>query len=414
MATETRQPTETPFRAADNADTSGNGRGSAREVLAVFTRLGLTSFGGPIAHLGYFRAELVQRRRWVDEETYADIVALCQFLPGPASSQVGIAMGLNRAGVRGALAAWVGFTWPSALLMVLFALGVGEIGDPSGSGWLRGLQIVAVAVVAQAVWGMGVSLCPDRPRATIAILAAVAVLLWSTALAQVLTIVVAGVVGWRFLSREVSLPALALVLPIGRRTAIWCWVALFGLLAGLPLLAEAVGGKYLAIVDGFFRTGSLVFGGGHTVLPLLWEVVVPPGWVTDAEFVAGYGAAQAVPGPLFTFSAYLGQIAGGFAGAILALVAIFVPSFLLIFGALPFWNALRTRSGFQAALRGINAAVVGILLAALYNPVWTSAITASEDVALALICFGLLMFWKFPPWLVVGLAALGGMVLEYI
>ena len=412
MATDVRQLTEVPAQAAEGVEPGGSG--TAREVLAVFTRLGLTSFGGPVAHLGYFRAELVQRRRWVDEETYAGIVALCQFLPGPASSQVGIAMGLNRAGVRGALAAWVGFTLPSALLMVLFAIGVGEIGDPAGSGWLRGLKIVAVAVVAQAVWGMAVSLCPDRPRATIAILAAVAILLWSTALGQVLTIVIAGAIGWRFLSREVALPARALLIPIGRRAAVGCWVVLGALLAGLPILREVVGGKSLGLADGFFRTGSLVFGGGHTVLPLLQEVVVPPGWVTDAEFVAGYGAAQAVPGPLFTFSAYLGQMAGGFGGAVLALVAVFAPSFLLLFGALPFWNALRGRGDFQAALRGINAAVVGILLAALYDPVWTSAVTEAEDVALVLICFGLLMVWKLPPWLVVGLAALGGMGLEYL
>ena len=412
MATDVRQSTNAPSLAAEA--TPPEKGGSAREVLAVFTRLGLTSFGGPIAHLGYFRAELVQKRRWVDEETYAGIVALCQFLPGPASSQVGITLGLNRAGVRGAMAAWVGFTLPSVLLMVLFAIGVGEIGDPSGSGWLRGLKIVAVAVVAQAVWGMAVSLCPDRPRATIAILAAVALLLWSTAPGQVLTIVIAGAVGWRFLSREVSLPARALVIPIGRRAAVGSWVALLALLAGLPILREVVGGKSLALADGFFRTGSLVFGGGHTVLPLLREVVVPPGWVTDAEFVAGYGAAQAVPGPLFTFSAYLGQMTGGGGGAVLAVVAVFAPSFLLLFGALPFWNELHHLGGFQAALRGINAAVVGILLAALYDPVWTSAIAEPEDVALVLICFGLLMFWKVPPWLVVGLAALAGMGLEYL
>jgi chromate transporter len=386
--------------------------GSTREVLGVFTRLGLTSFGGPIAHLGYFRDELVARRRWVDEETYADVVALCQFLPGPASSQVGIALGLTRAGVRGALAAWLGFTLPSALAMIAFAYGVTEVDGAADAGWLHGLKIVAVAVVAQAVWGMARSLCPDRPRATIAILAAVAVLFWSTALGQVLTIVAAGLVGWRLLPRSAAPAPRRLAVPIGRRAALACLGLFFCLLVGLPLLRQATDAQAVAVFDGFYRAGSLVFGGGHVVLPLLQSEVVPQGWVTNEEFVAGYGAAQAVPGPLFTFAAYLGAMIGGVDTAILALVAIFLPSFLLVFGALPFWDALRARTGFQAALRGINAAVVGILLAALYEPVWTSAIAAPEDFALALVAFGLLVFWKLPPWLVVVLAALGGIGLD--
>lgn len=387
-------------------------RGSAREVLGVFARLGLTSFGGPIAHLGYFRAELVERRRWVDEETYADLVALCQLLPGPASSQVGMALGLTRAGVRGALAAWLGFTLPSALALVGFAYGVDRIGSVADSGWVHGLKVVAVAVVAQAVWGMARSLCPDRPRATIAILAAVASLLWVAALGQVLTIAAAGLIGWRLLPRATVPAAPALAVPLGRRAGAAC-LGLFGLLlAALPFADRLIGGRSVALVDGFYRSGALVFGGGHVVLPLLQTEVVPPGWVTDQQFVAGYGATQAVPGPLFAFSAYLGALTSGPAGAALALVAIFLPALLLVLGTLPFWDALRTRTGVRSALGGVNAAVVGVLLAALYDPVWTSAIMAAEDLALALVAFGLLVLWKAPPWLVVLLSALAGQALS--
>ena len=390
--------------------------GSVREVLGVSTRLGITSFGGPVAHLGYFREEYVARRKWLDEESYADIVALCQFLPGPASSQVGIAIGLVRAGFRGALAAWFGFTMPSVLLMLGFAYGVDRIGNVLEAGWLHGLKIVAVAVVAQAVYGMAVNLTPDRARITLAIVAAVTVLAWSTALSQVLVIVVAGIIGWRFLPRVEMLPITPLTLGLSRRTAIVSWFLFFGLLIGLPIAHELTGGRVLAIFDGFYRAGSLVFGGGHVVLPLLQAEVVPPGWVTNEEFIAGYGAAQAVPGPLTTFAAYLGAMTWGgsnaWIGAGIAVVAIFLPSFLLIIGALPFWDLLRARVDFQAALRGINAGVVGILLAALYHPVWTSAIEATEDFALGLIAFGLLVFWKQPPWLVVILAAIGGEVIS--
>ena len=386
--------------------------GTAREVLRVSTKLGLTSFGGPIAHLGYFHEEYVTRQKWIDEESYADIVALCQFLPGPASSQVGIAIGLVRAGVRGALAAWAGFTLPSALAMLAFAYGVSLFGDVLDSGWLHGLKIVAVAVVSQAVWGMAVNLTPDRARVSVAIVAAVTVLAWSSALSQILVIVVAGLIGWRLLPRGAALPIHPLRVAISRRSAVVAWGLFASLLVLLPIAAEIGGGQGLAIFDSFYRAGSLVFGGGHVVLPLLQAEVVPPGWITNAEFIAGYGAAQAVPGPLFTFSAYLGAMIWGgsnaWVGATIALVAIFLPSFLLIFGALPFWDLLRARVGFQAALRGINAGVVGILLAALYDPVWTSAIEAPEDFAVALVAFGLLVFWKLPPWVVVILAALGG------
>lgn len=387
-------------------------RGSALEVLRVSTRLGLTSFGGPIAHLGYFRNEYVARRKWLDDADYADIVALCQFLPGPASSQVGIAIGLIRAGFRGALSAWLGFTLPSVLLLVAFAYSVQQVGGVLDSGWLHGLKIVAVAVVAQAVYGMATNLTPDRARITLALLAAAFVLAWSSAFSQVLVILVAGVIGWRILPRVELLPGRPFRLGIGRRTAIVSWVLFVGLLLSLPVAQRFTESRGVAIFDSFYRSGSLVFGGGHVVLPLLQAEVVPPGWVSTGEFIAGYGAAQAVPGPLFTFAAYLGVLSwdgpNAWLGALVAVVAIFLPSFLLVIGALPFWDELRSRVAFQAALKGVNAAVVGILLAALYDPVWTSAIGAPEDFALALGAFGLLVFWKQPPWLVVLLAAFAG------
>ena len=392
-----------------------NGRSSAFEVLSIFTRLGFTSFGGPVAHLGYFREEFVERRKWVDEQTYADIVALCQFLPGPASSQVGIAIGLTRAGIRGAFGAWLGFTLPSAIALILFAYGVTQWGDVADSGWLDGLKIVAVAVVAQALWGMATNLCPDRERASIAIAAAILVLAWPVVGVQVGVIVLGGIIGWMFLPRSELGRISPLNVPVSRNLAIRCFAFFFLLLGGLPL-ARAVTDSYsLELVDSFYRTGSLVFGGGHVVLPLIQSEVVPTGWVNPDDFVAGYGAAQAVPGPLFTFAAFLGAVstqspAGWIAGGI-ALVAIFVPSFLLVFGALPFWDQLRTRVGFQAALKGINAGVVGLLLAALYDPVFTSAIMRPLDFALALVAFGMLAFWKLPPWLVVVLTAAGGAIL---
>jgi chromate transporter len=389
-------------------------RGSALEVLGAATRLGLTSFGGPVAHLGYFREEYVVRRGWVDEQRYADLVALCQFLPGPASSQLGIALGITRAGLPGGLAAWLGFTLPSALALVAFAYGVDALGV-TDAGWLHGLKVVAVAVVAQAVWGMARTLCPDRARASLAILAAIATLAWPVAAGQVLVIALAGLVGWRWLPAAGAPPVVHGPAPIGHRLAVAAWVIFGALLLGLPLARQIWPSQALAVFDSFFRVGALVFGGGHVVLPLLYAEVVPPGWVTNQQFVAGYGAAQAVPGPLTTFAAYLGAVMheppNGLAGAALALVAIFLPSFLLIIGALPFWEALRGRAGVQAALRGVNAAVVGLLLAALYHPVWTSAIATPADFALALAAFGLLVLWKWPPWLVVVLAALAGAVL---
>jgi chromate transporter len=389
------------------ASLGGMRRGGALEVLAAATRLGLTSFGGPVAHLGYFRQEYVERRRWVNEQTYVDLVALCQFLPGPASSQVGIAIGILRAGLLGGLAAWIGFTLPSALALVLFALGIRDL-DLSSAGWLHGLKVAAVAVVAQAVWGMARTLCPDRERATIAMLAAVVLTAWSTAGTQVLVIVVAGFVGWRLLRDSTSLAVPNVRAPIGRRLGAVALVVFFALLVCLPVGRYLAPRSWIAVFDSFYRAGALVFGGGHVVLPLLQAEVVPPGWVSNEQFLAGYGAAQAVPGPLFTFAAYLGAVMNGWAGAALALGAIFLPAFLLVVGALPFWEVLRTRVSFQAALRGINAAVVGLLLSALYHPVWTSAIHAPADFALALASFGLLSFWRIPPWLVVAFAAAGG------
>lgn len=396
----------------------GHGRGSLLEVLWVSTRLGLTSFGGPIAHLGYFHEEYVKQRKWLDEQSYADLVALCQFLPGPASSQVGIAIGIARAGLVGGFAAWLGFTLPSALALIAFAFGVSALVDSTAAGWLHGLKVVAVAVVAQAVWSMARSLCPDRERATLAILAAIVTLLWPSSIGQVLAIIVAGLIGLRAFPGTALTPASHMRFPVGKRLGLAAWSVFFLLLLLLPILRQVTPSHGLEVFDSFFRVGSLVFGGGHVVLPLLQAEVVGPGWLTNEQFVAGYGAAQAVPGPLFTFSAYLGAVMSaepnGWSGAFLALVAIFLPSFLLVVGALPFWDLLRSKSGFQSALRGINAAVVGLLLAALYNPVWTSAVRAPADFGLGLVAFGLLMFWKCPPWLVVVLTAVGGEILARI
>jgi chromate transporter len=385
------------------------------EVFAASLRLGLTSFGGPVAHLGYFRDEYVVRRKWIDEAHYADLVALCQFLPGPASSQVGMALGLMRAGLLGGLAAWVGFTLPSALLLVAFAYGLAAAGV-ADAGWLHGLKVVAVAVVAQAVWGMARALAPDRERASLAIAAALAVLASRTAVTQVLVIVAAGVLGRVLLRAPAPADPRRERGPIPRGLAIAALALFFALLVALPIARQlGAGGHALAVLDGFYRAGSLVFGGGHVVLPLLQAEVVPPGWVSNEQFIAGYGAAQAVPGPLFTFAAYLGAVMrgwpSGWLGAAWALVAVFLPSFLLVVGALPFWEALRRQPAFQAALRGINAAVVGLLLAALYDPVWTSAIEGPGDFGLAVAAFGLLMFWRWPPWLVVLASALAGAAL---
>ena len=388
------------------------GRGSAREVLLVFLKLGLMSFGGPVAHLGYFRAEFVERRRWLDDQSYGDLVALCQFLPGPASSQVGMALGLRRAGWAGAMAAWLGFTLPSAIALILFAYGVAEWSALASSGAVHGLKVVAVAVVAQAVWGMAKSLCPNRLRAGMAIVAALVVLVVPTAAGQVGAIVFGGLVGRWALPLGHLAPATHQDYGVRRHTGALLLAIFVGLLVLLPVLAASQPSLWLQATAVFYKAGALVFGGGHVVLPLLQAGVVPPGWISNDAFLAGYGAAQAVPGPLFSFAAYLGAAMpaplGGWAGGLALLVVIFVPAFLLVAGALPFWEALRQRDGVQRAMGGINASVVGVLGAALYDPVWTSAIHSRADFGLALAAFGLLVYARLPPVLVVALAAAAG------
>jgi len=388
---------------------------SIGSLFAVFLRLGLTSFGGPIAHLGYYRTEFVERRRWLSEAAYADLVALCQLLPGPASSQVGFAVGLLRGGLPGGLAAWLGFTLPSAVAMVLFARGAAAMTGPLSAGMLHGLQVVAVAVVAQAVWSMARSLCPDRPRATIAVAATLVVLAAPTAIGQIAAIL-AGAAAGAWLCREA--PAIAatgrLAVPVPRGLAVSA-LALFALLLiGLPIGAAIMPVPALAVAEAFYRAGALVFGGGHVVLPLLHASVVEPGWVSEDAFLSGYGAAQAVPGPLFTFAAYLGAVVpapSGWLGAALGLVAIFLPGLLLVLGVLPFWVSLGRAPLMPAGLRGVNAAVVGVLLGALYDPVWTKGIGGPADFGLALASFALLVIWKAPSWLVVLVSAVGGAAL---
>ncbi|ARU05800.1 chromate transporter [Comamonas serinivorans] len=409
--------------AAGAPATGTSATGTFAEVLGAFLKLGLTSFGGPIAHLAYFRTEFVERRRWLDDRRYADLVALCQFLPGPASSQVGMALGLGRAGWPGLLAAWLGFTLPSAVVLILFALGMAHVQGPALTGAVQGLKVVAVAVVAQAVWGMARTLCTDRPRAGLAFLAALLTLALPSALGQVAALILVGLLGGWGLT--VAPPGSAGPMgPVGAsgplrvrgavsRRVGWVALLLFALpLVGLPLWATATGSSTLALLDGVYRAGALVFGGGHVVLPLLQATVVPSGLMSNAEFMAGYGAAQAVPGPLFSFAAYLGaQVHGplsGWVGGLALLAVIFLPALLVLVAALPFWEALRHRAGVQRVMAGINAAVVGILAAALYDPVWTSAIHGRADLALALTAFGLLVVARVSPVWVVLLAALTG------
>ena len=391
------------------------GKGSPGEVFSSFLKLGLTSFGGPIAHLGYFRDELVLRRKWIDEQGYADLVALSQFLPGPASSQVGFALGLLRAGPLGALAAWAAFTLPSAAALVIFALGATAFGGPIGNGIITGLKIVAVAIVAQAVWGMARSLCPDRERASIALGAVLIVIFFAGSLGQVAAIIAGGAAGLLFCRNHGEAITRHISFPVSRTFGAISLALFFILLFGLPIAASSMSSQGLAVFDSFYRAGSLVFGGGHVVLPLLESEVVRSGWVSHDQFLAGYGAAQAVPGPLFTFAAYLGTVLkpapSGLLGAGIALIAVFLPGFLLLIGVIPFWDGFRKREGAQALMRGANAAVVGILGAALYDPVFTSAIAGPRAFALALTCFVLLMAWKTPPWAVVLVAAAGGVLL---
>jgi len=393
-------------------------RGSCLEVFLVFLRLGLTSFGGPVAHLGYFRTEFVDRRRWLDDYTFSDLVALCQFLPGPASSQVGMAIGLRRAGWAGMLAAWVAFTLPSALALIGFAMGLAHYGWLSGSAAIHGLKVAAVAIVAQAVWGMGRSLCPDRSRAALAVAAALLTVLLPAALAQVGAVVLGAVIGAAFL----QLPARPVLshAPSGvsRAAGVASLVLFAVLMAGLPLWALISSGALAGQIDGFYRAGALVFGGGHVVLPLLETASVSTGMVSSADFLAGYGAAQAMPGPLFTFAAFLGAMSSGplsgWAGGLLLLCVIFVPGALLLTAALPFWDTLRRRPGVRNMVAGVNASVVGILLGALYDPVWTSAILGKADFGLALLLFALLVYGRWSPLWVVLLAAVSGWSLGWL
>jgi chromate transporter len=384
-----------------------------KEILTASFKLGLTSFGGPSAHLGYFRNEYIIKRKWVDESTYADLMALFQFLPGPASSQVGISLGIIRGGLFGGFLAWLGFTLPSVLFLTLFAYLFSGV-DLSEAGWIHGLKIAAVAVVAQAVFGMAKSLAPDRSRATILVVTAIISLLYPAVLNQILIIIASGIIGF-FLFRKATAAEMGnRYVTISKRAGILAWVIFFALLFLLPIFKPFFTSTLYALFDSFYRVGSLVFGGGHVVLPLLEKEVVPPGWISEANFLAGYGLAQAVPGPLFTFASYLGTSIAGWSGTIVATVAIFFPSFLLVIGALPFWEMIRRKPKFQAALMGIHAAVVGILLAALYDPLWTSTILAPIDFVLLMVLLLLLHIWKVSQWIIVLLSALMGTAMNYL
>lgn len=393
-------------------------KGYLTEIFAIFLRLGFTSFGGPIAHIGFFHNEFVENRKWVTESTYADIVALCQFLPGPSSSQVGIMLGMIRAGFWGGITAWIGFTAPSALAMMAFGYEINQLGSLSNVAWLHGLKIVAVAVVAQSVWGMYLTLCPDIERSIIAVAATLFILAVPSAGSQIIAIILGGTFGRLFLQSNYDTTSIPLQINIGINYAVFSFVLFFCLLIGLPILATATGNHSLELLSGFYRSGSLVFGGGHVVLPLLQEAVVPTGWITNDAFLAGYGASQALPGPLFTFAAYLGtvlnEVPNGWEGGLICLLAIYLPSFLLLIAALPFWNALRHRADVQSALKGVNATVVGILLGALYAPVFTSAIFGMIDFSIAVAAFVFLVFLRTPPWLVVVLGACTTSILQLL
>lgn len=387
---------------------------SLLEILIVSTKLGLTSFGGPIAHLAYFHEEYIRRRKWMDERSYADLVALCQFLPGPASSQVGIGIGVMRAGILGGIVSFLGFTLPSVIALIIFALLLHNFGF-TDAGWIHGLKIVAVVVVAHAILGMAKNLTPDLRRKTIALFAVVVTLVWQTAFTQVGIIVLAGFAGFLIYKEQtIDEQSDGIHFPIAHRLAVVSLTLFFGLLIALPLLREATNLTWVAMFDSFYRAGSLVFGGGHVVLPLLEREFVPTGWLSEEQFLAGYGAAQAVPGPLFTFAAYIGAIISGWKGGLLATVAVFLPAFLLILGTLPFWNSLRRNPKVKGALMGVNAAVVGILIAALYQPIWTSSIVTANDFAFATILFSMLAFWKLPAWMIVVTGAIGGFLLSLI
>lgn len=386
---------------------------SLLEILIVSTKLGLTSFGGPIAHLGYFHNEYIRKRKWLDEKSYADLVALCQFLPGPASSQVGIGIGVMRAGVLGGIVSFIGFTLPSVVALMIFALLLREF-EVGEAGWIHGLKIVAVAVVAHAIVGMANNLTPDLKRKALAIFALVVTLLWQTAFTQVGVIFIAGILGFFLYRQQTDTHEQKMAFPISRRFGVLTLLVFFSLLLLLPILREATSLHWVAMFDSFYRSGSLVFGGGHVVLPLLEREFVPTGMLTEEAFLAGYGATQAVPGPLFTFAAYLGTVISGPQGGLLATFAIFLPAFLLVLGALPFWDSLRRNPKIKGALMGVNAAVVGILISAFYQPIWTSSILAPIDFAFAAILFSMLVYWKLPPWIVVVTGVIGGALMTLI
>ena len=386
---------------------------SLLEILLVSTRLGLTSFGGPTAHLGYFHEEYVRRRKWMDEKSYADLVALAQFLPGPASSQVGIGIGVMRAGVLGGIVSFLGFTLPSVIALILFALLLTGF-DIGNAGWIHGLKIVAVAVVAHAILSMAKNLTPDLRRKAIALFALIGTLVWQTAFTQVGVILIAALFGFLLYKQHEKDEEVSTRFPITKRVSAICLLLFFGLLIFLPIMREMTGSYWVAMFDSFYRSGSLVFGGGHVVLPLLEQEFVPTGWLSEESFLAGYGATQAVPGPLFTFAAYLGAVMKGWQGGLIATIAVFLPAFLLILGALPFWDSLRNNPNIKGAIMGVNAAVVGILISALYNPIWTSSILTPIDFALASILFSMLVYWKLPPWIVVLTGAIGGSLMVFI
>lgn len=383
------------------------------ELFQVSLRLGLTSFGGPIAHLGYFHEAYVRRRQWMDEKAYAELVALCQLLPGPASSQVSIGIGLLRGGVLGGIVAWIGFTLPSILMLAAFALLLQTM-DVGNAGWIHGLKLAAVAIVAHAVLGMGTKLAAGRVQASIAVAAAAAALLWQAAFAQLAIIAAAGLLGmWLFRNAEQQ-PSAPLPLQVSRRVGNSCLALFAGLLITLPLAAALFPDSLLALADSMYRSGALVFGGGHVVLPLLEREFVPTGWISEEAFLAGYAAAQAVPGPLFTFASYIGMVTRGLGGLLVATAAIFLPAFLLVAGALPYWQSIRSSVRMQRALTAINAAVVGLLLAALYNPLFTTAVQGSYDFAIVAALFVLLTQWKLPPWVIVLLGAASGSLLTWL
>lgn len=380
------------------------------EILFVSTKLGLTSFGGPIAHLGYFHNEYIRRRKWMDEKSYGDLVALCQFLPGPASSQVGIGIGVMRAGVLGGLLAFIGFTLPSVVALILFALILKDL-NIEEAGWIHGLKIVAVVIVAQAIIGMAKSLTPDLQRKTIALFVLIATLLWQSTYTQIAFIFLSALIGFFLYKEQAEIEERSNPFPISKRFGSICLILFFALLLLLPILRDVTTSNWIAMFDSFYRSGALVFGGGHVVLPLLEREVVPSDWVSKEAFLAGYGATQAVPGPLFTFAAYLGAVMNGWQGGLLATIAIFLPAFLLILGTLPFWDTLRKNTKIKGALMGVNAAVVGILISAFYQPIWSSSILAPYDFALASLLFSMLVFWKLPPWIIVVTGAIGGSII---